>query len=103
MKMKKFPSCQLRDGFCRLGSQSIARGKKPHGGQPKRRGKLADTVKHLLAVVPFVLGIRTTAAEATVRRAGLAIVKLRCFMGGRRACAGKAEAVHRRIRIADEA
>ena len=76
VEVKELASGKLRDGFRGIGAQRIACGKKSHGGQPKRRGKLADAVEHLLAVVPVVLGIGSIAAEAAVRRAWLAAVKL---------------------------
>src|ERR1019366_9027634 len=66
VEVKELASGELRDGFCGLGAQRITCGKKGHGGQPKRRSKLTDAVEHLLAVVPFVLGIGSLAAETAV-------------------------------------
>src|SRR5580658_3035891 len=66
MEVEELASRELRDRLCGFGAQRIACGKKGHGSQPKRRSELADAVEHLLAVVPFVLGIGSIPAEAAV-------------------------------------
>jgi hypothetical protein len=75
VEVKELAAGELRDRFCGLGAQRIACGKKGHGSQPKRRSELADAVEHLLAVVPFVLGIGSIPAEAAMRRAWLCAPK----------------------------
>jgi len=74
VKVKVLAAGELCDRFRGIGPQRIARGKKSHRGQPKRRRELADAVEHLLAVMAVVLGIGPLAAELgvdpdTVRRA----------------------------------
>src|SRR5580704_15828380 len=75
VEVEELASRELRDRFCGLGAQRIACGKKGHGSQPEGRSELANAVEHLLAVVPFVLGICSVAAEAAVRRAWLCAPK----------------------------
>src|SRR5579863_657148 len=75
VEVKELASGELRDGFRSLGAQRIACGKKSHRSEPKRRSKLANAVEHLLAVVPFVLGIGSIAAEAAVLGAWLPALK----------------------------
>src|SRR3984885_7065891 len=76
VKVKELASGKLRDCFRGIGPQRIACDKKSHGGQPKRRSKLADAVEHLLGIVAFVLGISSVATEAAVRGTRLAGLKL---------------------------
>ena len=71
MKVKELSSRQLRHCFGGVGTQRIAPGKESHGGQPKRRSKLADAVQHLFTVVALVLGVGSLAAEAAVGGARL--------------------------------
>jgi len=54
MEVMELASGKLRDGFRCVGSQGISCGNKGHGSQPKGRGKLANAVEHLFAIVPFV-------------------------------------------------
>lgn len=65
---------KLRHGFRGVGAQCVARGKKSHGGQSKRRSQLADAVEHLLVVVAVVLGIGPLSTKAALRRTGFAVI-----------------------------
>jgi hypothetical protein len=76
VKMKELASGEMRDCFRGIGPERIPCDKKRHGGQPKRRSKLADAVEHLLGIVPFILGIGPNPAEAAVRGALLAGLNL---------------------------
>src|SRR5271157_4127158 len=98
----KLASGELRDGFRGVGAQRVACGNEAHGGQPKRRGKLADAVEHLFVVVPFVLRIGSVLTETAMRGAWFVAIELRCLVGDCRSRTGKREAVNLRIRVADE-
>src|SRR5579871_6337692 len=102
VEVEKLAARELRNRFRRICTQRTARRQKSHGRQPKGRRKLADAVQHLLAVMPFVLGIRSFPAEATMCRARLRIVELRSLMTDRRTCAGKTKTVQGGVRIADQ-
>ena len=103
MKVMELAAGELSDRFSSVGAQSVARGKERHSGQPHRRSKLTDAVKHLRAVMVLILGVSSFVAEAAVRRAGLVALELRRLVRDCGTRARKSEAVHGSVCIAEEA
>src|ERR1700745_985294 len=58
----EFATGELRQRLSGVRAQTVSSGEKGHGGQSKRRSKLADAVEYLLAVMTVILrvGLRTT-------------------------------------------